>query len=223
VADEDRQPQRPREDSRGGSENSQDAQRDSQALLSRIEIRPVAPAAPAASSFAMPVQPQDNTGHVSSPTPLIRQALQQVEQGALTRLANGGQRLELALAPSELGAVTLILTSAKSGEISAVIRSERTETAELMARHLDMIRVGLEEQGIKVDKLEVRHEMPNRQDDWQGTEQHNAMREQQERRDHLERLRRLGRNGGQAGPQAREMQTGVHTAEISGQGLHLVA
>jgi len=140
----------------------------------------------------------------------------------LGKLADGGRRLELQLAPSELGAVTLILTSGKGGEISATIRSERSETAELLARHLDIIRVNLEEQGLKVDKLEVQNQMLNNRDDWQGMEQHNAMREEQERREHLERLRRLGR-GGNGAIQARDVQLHEQTAEISEHGLHVVA
>ena len=219
--------QRPRGEQQreGNSETRQDTRRDSQTLLSRLEVRHNAPAHDThAFSFAIPAQPQEQrAGQGANPAPFIRQAVQQVEQGTLGKLANGGQRLELQLAPSELGAVTLILTSSKGGEISATIRSERSETAELVARHLDIIRVSLEEQGLKVDKLEVRHEMLNNQNDWQGMEQHNTMREEQERREHLERLRRLGRQGGNELLQARDVQLREHSAEISGQGLYLVA
>ncbi|MCL1985410.1 MAG: flagellar hook-length control protein FliK [Betaproteobacteria bacterium] len=212
----------------GRDDTNQDARRDSQREmpLARAEVRQSAQTVDmrAVAVSAMPVQPQEQSGgHLSSPVPLVRQALQQVDQVSLGRLTNGDQRLELQLAPSELGAVTLILTSGKSGEISATIRSERHETAELVSRHLDMIRVSLEEQGLKVDKLEVQNQMLNNQDNWQGMEQHNAMREEQERREQLERLRRLGRLGESDAARAQDMQLHEHTAEISGQGLHLVA
>jgi len=227
---EPRVPQRSRDEQTWGDtgENNQDTRRDNprEALLARVEVRQPARAADmhAASSFTMPTQPQEQgPGQIARPAPLIRQALQQADQASLGRLANGGQRLELQLAPSELGAVTLILTSAKSGEISATIRSERSETAELVTRHLDMIRVSLVEQGIKVDKLEVQNQMLNNQDNWQGMEQHNAMREEQERREQLERWRRLGRQGADEDRRARDMQSNGHTAEISEHGLHLVA
>ena len=228
-ADEAKSQQRPRSEHNqdGPGDTNQDTRRDSRwESVARVEVRHNAQAADmhAVSTFTMPTQPQAQAaGHISSPAPLIRQALQQVEQGTLSKLANGGQRLELQLAPSELGAVTLILTSGKSGEISATIRSEKSETAELVARHLDMIRVSLEEQGLKVDKLEVQNQMLHNQDDWQGMEQHNAMREEQERREQLERLRRLGRQSEDDELRARDMQSSGHTAEISGQGLHLVA
>ncbi|MDR2696001.1 MAG: flagellar hook-length control protein FliK [Deltaproteobacteria bacterium] len=212
----------------GKGEHNQDTRRETrgESPLARVEFRPNAQAsdAHAPSAFTLPAQPQEAVpGQLSAPAPLIRQALQQVEQGTLRKLADGGQRLELQLAPSELGAVTLILTSGKGGEISATIRSERSETAELVARHLDIIRVSLEEQGLKVDKLEVQNQMLNARDDWQGMEQHNAMRDGQERREQLERLRRLGRQGENGTPPARDVQLPAHTAEISGQGLHLVA
>ena len=217
-----------RETSRDGNSEQRDARRDSprEGLLSRVEVRSGAPAADmhAASAFTAPTQAQER-GPVQSarPVPFIREALQQADQGSLNRLANGGSRLELQLAPSELGAVTLILTSAKSGEISATIRSERSETAELMTRHLDMIRVSLEEQGLKVGKLEVQNQMLNNQDNWQGMEQHNSMREEQARREQLEHLRRLGRQSEHETLRARDMQLHEHTAEISEHGLHLVA
>ena len=230
ATDEGRQnPQRPHGEQNQGrnNEHNQDTRRDSpqETLLSRIEVRQPAQAHDTnAFSFAMPAQAQEQgAGQTANPAPVIRQALQQVEQGVLNKLTNGGQRIELQLAPSELGAVTLILTSGKSGEISATIRSEKSETAELVARHLDIIRVNLEEQGLKVDKLEVRHEMLNNQNDWQGMEQHNAMREDQERRDHLDRLRRLGRQGTNETFEARDAQALAHTTAISEPGLHLVA
>jgi flagellar hook-length control protein FliK len=220
--------QRQRGESRGrenSGENSRDALRDSQAL-SRIEVREAAHTSDPHnfSSFAAPEQAQAQAaGKLSQPTPLARQTLQQIEQGILGKLADGTQKLELQLTPSELGAVTLILTSGKGGEISATIRSERSETAELVARHLDIIRVSLEEQGLKVDKLEVQNQSLNNRDNWQGAEQHNAMREGQERRDNLERLRRLGRLGGDGALQARDVQLQDQTAEIAEHGLHLVA
>lgn len=79
---------------------------------------------------------------------------QQVERGLLSALKDGGTRLDLQLHPQELGAITLTLT-ARNGEVSARIRSEKSETAEMVTRQLDTIRANLEQQGIKVDKIEV--------------------------------------------------------------------
>jgi flagellar hook-length control protein FliK len=233
VQDDGRTSARRDEQPRGGQgeagreEANPGSQRDSRAaLLSRIEVRPPVHGADTQvlSDFALSGQSQD-TG---KPVPVLRQsmqqAMQQADQGSLSRLADGGQRLELNLTPSELGAVTLILTSSKSGEISATIRSERSETAELVSRHLDMIRVSLEEQGLKVDKLEVQNQTSGRQDEWKGMDQHNAMRDEQARRENLERMRRLGRHvGGNDAAPAQDVQIPGHRANISGHGLHLVA
>ena len=200
-----------------------------ESLLARLEARQTNQSNAGGASFTMPAQPQVQTGPQQVATPRLPQSLQQVEHGILQKLNNGGQRLELQLTPTELGNVTVILTTAKSGEISALIRSDKSETAELVARHLDVMRVNLEQQGVKVDKLEVQNQMLNNQDDWQGMEQHNAMREEQERRDNMERLRRLGQRGSSDERAAQDMQNDKYdeyAADISGvskQGLHLVA
>ncbi len=220
---------------RDGRQNGRQADRENgrDLLLSRIEASAprrthVAQNNSAAFGVQADMQTQAGTAAAarnSASAPLARQAAQQVEQGFLTTLNNGGRRLELQLNPGELGAVTLVLTTGKGGEVSALIRSEKTETAELMSRQLDIIRTNLEQQGVKVDKLEVQSGPMNNQEQqlWQGMEQHNSMLEQQERRDNLERLRRLGRRGESGSSAAQEMQNIPHTAEISGQGLHLVA
>lgn len=199
-------------------------------MFSRIEVRHSGQTGAASPVFGAQHAPQTGPGaqgaaQAGAPSPGAARALRQVEQGFLSALNNGGRKLELQLTPGDLGGVTLILTSGKGGEISALIRSEKPETTELMARHLDVIRVNLEQQGIRVDKLEVQNQSLNNQEQqqWQGMDQHNAMREEQERRGSLERLRRLGRLVDGEGAPAQDMQNTPHPAEISGNGLHLVA
>ena len=208
-----------------GKQNSRDMSWES--LLARLEARQTHQNSPAGASFTLPAQTQQAAGPQQSAAPRLPQALQQIEQGMLQKLNNGGQRLELQLTPTELGNVTLILTTAKSGEINALIRADKSETADLVARHLDVMRVNLEQQGVKIDKLEVQNQMLGNQDNWQGMEQHNAMREEQERRDNINRLRRLGQRGSAGEDAAQDMQNDEYddgyTANISTQGLHLVA
>ncbi|MDE5878564.1 MAG: flagellar hook-length control protein FliK, partial [Desulfovibrio sp.] len=62
-----------------------------------------------------------------------RQVAQQVEQGMLTAMRDGATRLDLQLHPQELGAITITLV-ARNGEVSAQIRSEKSETADMVAR-----------------------------------------------------------------------------------------
>lgn len=128
---------------------------------------------------------------VSQPAPLARYVGQQVEQGLLSSSRNGTTRLDLQLHPQELGAITLSL-SLRNGEVSATIRSEKTETAEIVTRQLEAIRTNLEQQGLKVDKVEV--QLNSRQQDenaWQNLDQHNSWQEEDARREELARLKKL--------------------------------
>ncbi|WP_165174666.1 flagellar hook-length control protein FliK [Desulfovibrio sp. ZJ369] len=160
---------------------------------------------------------------------LSRHVAQQVEQGLLTALKGGGARLDLQLHPQELGAITITLT-ARNGEVSARIRSEKTETAEMVTRQLDAIRINLEQQGIKVDKIEV--QLENRQQDdhsqWQDLDQHNSWQEEEARREELARLKNLSamRNSSR-NMEIEHLEQPVHslgqTAGYSTRALHVVA
>lgn len=126
------------------------------------------------------------TGHMAA------KVLSQVEQGVLSALADGTKRMTLNLNPVELGAVSVILSS-RNGEVSAILKPERPETAAMMTQQADVLRHTLEQQGIKVDKVEVQTPQDQRSNEqWQGMDQHNASHEQQTRRDALDRMRRLG-------------------------------
>lgn len=133
----------------------------------------------------------EQTEAISQPAPLARYVGQQVEQGLLSSSRNGTTRLDLQLHPQELGAITLSL-SLRNGEVSATIRSEKSETAEIVTRQLDAIRTNLEQQGLKVDKVEV--QLNSRQQDenaWQNLDQHNSWQEEDARREELARLKQL--------------------------------
>ena len=125
---------------------------------------------------------------------LPRQAATQIEQAMLSAMRDGSKRLELQLHPGELGNLTLMLTT-RNGEVSATIRSEKGETADMINRQLDVLRTQLEQQGVKVDKLEVQTQLAdnNNRQQWEGMQQHNARQEENARRDNLDRLRNLGK------------------------------
>ncbi|MFR8276216.1 MAG: flagellar hook-length control protein FliK, partial [Desulfovibrio fairfieldensis] len=160
---------------------------------------------------------------------LSRQVTQQVERGLLSALKDGGTRLDLQLHPQELGAITLTLT-ARNGEVSARIRSEKSETAEMVTRQLDTIRANLEQQGIKVDKIEVQLQSQQGDDgrQWQNLDQHNSRQEEDARREELARLKNLAtlRNSGE-NMQPEILEQPVHsltqTARYATQSLHVVA
>ena len=136
-----------------------------------------------------------NTSDVQDPSavaPIGRQVAQQVEQGMLSTVKGGGTRLDLQLNPQELGSITVSL-SVRNGEVSAVIRSEKSETNDIISRQVDAIRMNLEQQGLKVDKLEVRQETRQEQNSasWQDFNQHNSRQEEDARREELSRLKNL--------------------------------
>ena len=127
----------------------------------------------------------------ATPPQLARQVAGQVESGLLASMQNGGTRLDLQLHPQELGAITLSLT-VRNGEVTALIRPEKSETADMVNRQVEHIRLNLEQQGLKVDKVEVRLDS-NQQDAsaWQDLQQHNSWQEEDARREELARLKNL--------------------------------
>ncbi len=172
-----------------------------------------------------------NTTQAQAPVDLLsHQAANQVEQAMLSAAKDGTKRLDLQLHPLELGAVTITLTS-RNGELNALIRSEKPETTELMHKQLDHIRATLEQQGVKVDKLEVQTQTPennSQYEQWDSMQEHNTRQEENARREVLERLRNLGkvRNDGTNLDETtleQSVQLNSHAAIAAGQPLHIVA
>lgn len=170
-------------------------------LLSKVDTQSAAVAgrgstpAYAAVQAAQAAQAGQNISEVQDPSataPIGRQVAQQVEQGMLSTVKGGGTRLDLQLNPQELGSITVSL-SVRNGEVSAIIRSEKSETNDMISRQVDAIRTNLEQQGLKVDKLEVRQETQQEQNSasWQDFNQHNSRQEEDARREELARLKNL--------------------------------
>lgn len=168
------------------------------------------------------------SAEVSRPAPIPRYVAQQVEQGLLSSFRSGTTRLDLQLHPQELGAITLSL-SLRNGEVSATIRSEKTETAEMVTRQLEAIRTNLEQQGLKVDKVEV--QLNSRQQDenaWQNLNQHNSWQEEDARREELSRLKNLStmrntRNNLDETTLEQPVHSHTHAARYATRSLHVVA
>lgn len=166
-------------------------------LLSRVETRPSETAFAAseinyaAMAAEMETPPVNPAGAFAMPEPPSFVA-SQVQSGLLTALRDGATRLDLQLHPAELGAITITLV-ARNGELTAQIRSERSETAEALSRQMDAIRANLEEQGVKVDKIEVtvENQTDNGRGDFENLDQHNSWQEEASRRRELNRLRNL--------------------------------
>ena len=179
------------------SGNSQDNKKDStwSDLLSKVDAQAAAASGRAVTNVGytatqQAVQNADMQDAVQE-TAISRQVAQQVEKGLLTSLKGGGTRLDLQLNPQELGSITVSLT-VRNGEVSAHIRSEKTETNDMINRQVDAIRTNLEQQGLKVDKVEVQLDSHQEQNTaWQDLNQHNSWQEEDARREELARLKNL--------------------------------
>ena len=191
-------------DSNSGSDADKD-QKDKSSwgeLLGKVDVKSATAtghgnaAAYAAAQAAQNTQGVQNVSadvlDVATVAPIGRQVAQQVEQGMLSTIKGGGTRLDLQLNPQELGTINVTL-SVRNGEVSAIIRSEKSETADMINRQVDAIRINLEQQGLKVDKVEVRQETPQEQNNttWQDFNQHNTRQEEDARREELARLKNL--------------------------------
>ena len=203
-----------------------------ESLLDRLDAASRAPGmtSPLAASPNAPAAAA-SAARTATPSPYSAQVLNQVEKGLLSALSNGTTRLELQLHPAELGAVNVLL-STKNGEVSALLRPERPETASLLMQQLGDLRAELEQQGIRVDKVDVQTQVRDEHGTtWQGMEQHNAARDQRNRTEELDRLRRLGRVGSGRGMSGGRLAAvaqpsplaGISHFSAAGSGLHLVA
>lgn len=205
-----------------------------QDLLDKIDIKPSANAQPVNAGSVVYSMLQGNLdeqlGQMSGKLEQLlanqelgRHISQQVESGVLTAMRNGA-KLELQLHPAELGnlAITLI---ARNGEVTAHIRSEKTETMELLQRQMDTIRVNLEEQGIKVDKIDVQLESSQDQQHFMDDlAEHNTRQEEETRRQELNRLKNLAalRNEDNS-DMAQQLHNIGQQARYGGNALHVVA
>jgi len=107
--------------------------------------------------------------------------LRQVENGLMQNLGQGVNRLTISLTPDELGTINVMLT-VRDKDVQAVIKAETPEAAKIISEQLSRVREQLEEQGLKVSKLEVQTGLARQEDQaaWQGAGQHNEAQRQKE-------------------------------------------
>lgn len=148
--------------------------------------------------------------------------LEQVQNGIFRNLGNGTKQLVLKLNPAELGSINVML-QVKNKEVNAVIRAENPDSARMISEQLDKLRAALEQQGLKVDKLDVQTNLADSQSQssWQGADQHNNAQQNQDFMSGLMKRWRSLRGGDTS--LAQEMQNMGDKAIISQSGLHVVA
>ncbi|WP_027177602.1 flagellar hook-length control protein FliK [Maridesulfovibrio bastinii] len=148
--------------------------------------------------------------------------LEQVQNGIFRNLGNGSKQLVLKLNPVELGSVNVML-QVKNKEVNAVIRADNPDSARLISDQVDKIRAALEQQGLKVDKLDVQTNLADgqTQSSWQGADQHNNAQQNHDTMLGIVKRWRSVNSGGSS--LAQDMQPMSGKAIISQSGLHIVA
>ena len=157
----------------------------------------------------------------AAPQATVRQVLSQVRDGVVRNMADGTKQLRINLHPEDLGTLHLTL-QVRDGEVKALIRADNHDTAKMLSEQLDSLRRTLQEQGLKVTKVEVQTGLSGEgQMNWQGAENHNDA-QQREAADQLMWRRRMAGGGGGDVLAQDVLSTGTE-ANLAGTGLHLIA
>ncbi len=158
----------------------------------------------------------NQTANVSTPS-----YMRQIQDAAFKDLGQGTKQLTLQLQPEDMGTVNVVL-QVKGKEVQAVISSENKDTVAVIHERLDSIRQALEDQGLKVDRLEVRSSLPDSQSftQWSGAESHNRDQQAEAMSQWMGRLRSM-RSGEDF--LAQDMQPPTAGANLAQSGLHIIA
>lgn len=145
----------------------------------------------------------------------------QVENAFIKNLGQGNKQLTVQLNPENLGKLHVVLQS-RGDEVRAVIRADNPETARMLTDQLESIRNSLQEQGVKVSRLEVQTGLGGSQDgmNWFGEQGHNMAKNQEEAARLRDRMRMMR---GDADALARDVNNPEQRANLTQQGLHVVA
>ena len=146
--------------------------------------------------------------------------LDQVQEAMLKDLGQGRKQMTLNLDPESLGKMQIML-QVKGKEVNAVLRADDPETAKMLTAQLESIRKVLEDQGLKVQNLEVQTGLASRQEQQLfSADQHNQAQERQDLSNMFSRLRMLRSD---SDGMAQDMQNAGMQAILSAQGLHIIA
>ncbi len=131
-----------------------------------------------------------------------QQVMQQVETGIMRSLQDGTKQLTIQLTPEDLGTVTVLL-SVKNKEVTAILRPDNPESVQAIEDQLHKLRLVMEQNGLKVERLEVRPQLQDStgNQSWQSFDQHNSgkemhQRNQEQQLNHMLRSRSLDELGG---------------------------
>ncbi|GAB1410233.1 hypothetical protein MASR1M90_13870 [Desulfovibrionales bacterium] len=177
----------------------------------------------AAIKYASGQQADASARTPSSPANLAKNAevYKQVEQGAFKNLGQGTRQLTLRLDPIELGQVSVVL-QVRGKEVQAVLRATTAEASQALNEQMAQLRTQLENEGLKVTRLEVQTQLSDSQTSaqWQGAEQHNRHQENRELAMTAQRFRSLGRIESEV---AQDVQNVVYPEKKSPTGVDIFA
>ena len=148
--------------------------------------------------------------------------LSQVQEAMLKDLGQGRKQLTLQLDPENLGKLQIVI-QVRDKDVTAVLRTEDPDTAKMLSGQLETIRKTLEDQGLKVQNLEVQTGLAGGQNQQQATfnaDQHNQAQQRQEMNKLFTQMRLLRQDSGDV---AHEMQNQSMQAILADRGLHIVA
>jgi len=206
------------------SGNASGREKDSSALrnlLGRLEYQMVQPQAEMGA-------PQPQSGNTAfSPNAAAAKAadqrlFEQIENGMLRTMRDGARQITMQLTPEDLGKLTIIL-SVKNNEVNALIRPESAEAAKAINDQLHQLKASLENQGLKVDNIDVQTSLQNNLsgNGWQSAADHNAHQEATRKFLNQRRLHALRTEGEGL---AREMHNADETERSSSRtGLDIIA
>ena len=205
--------------------NGNDAENKDLAGRNELAAKTSVSARDAAQFQATPVQSvletaQANQNPLSAPKENFssQSIFRQVETALLKDTGNGLHRITLELNPATLGKVLLTIHVIE-GEVRATIRVQDPETTKFLNDQAHLLRQSLEQQGLKVEKLDIQTQLQeeNRNNfSWHGSEEHNEARQQHRKmkKDFADRI--LMENGETL---ASNMQPDGIQAKISAEGL----
>ena len=149
--------------------------------------------------------------------------MDQIQQGMFKNMGQGRSQMTLQLTPPQLGAVSLVL-HVKHNEVQAMIRTTSHEVTNIVQENMNQLKANLEQQGLKVSRMEVQTQLQEdshlRDGSWQGTEQHNEAREKLRKGGRMGMLRNMEEDGEDM---VRELHMIKYGENISQSGLDMFA
>ena len=160
-------------------------------------------------------------GQATQREQISQQVMDQLRSGVFKDLGQGKSKMTLQLNPPNLGMLSVVLKM-QGSEVRAMVSTSNHEVAQVINDNLPQLRSSLEQQGLRVGKIDVHAQQPDNQPgSWQGREEHNKARERMKKAMEQARLKEMEQEGkGLFKPQKQETVFGKN---MSSTGLSIFA